>query len=141
MGAVLLWLDWRLTLVFVAAVPILLGAVSVYGPRAEERSRAERKREGALASVLHETLATVRMTRVFSQEERARKRFHAESAASLESGLAATMTGDRFSWFVDILGAIVTATVLGFRGHREMDGAMTARSLVVFISYTRAFDA
>jgi len=97
MGAVLLWLDWRLTLVFVAAVPIVLIALSLYGSRAEDRSRAERKREGALASVVHETLATVRMTRVFSQEERARKRFHAESAASLESGLAATMTGERFS--------------------------------------------
>jgi len=139
MGAVLLWLDWRLTLVFVAAVPILLVALSVYGSRAEERSRAERKREGALASVVHETLATVRMTRVFSQEERARKRFHAESAASLESGLAATMTGERFSWFVDVLGAIVTAIVLGFGVQRVMVGAMTAGSLVVFISYTRSF--
>src|SRR5213592_1045218 len=39
MGAVLLWLDWRLTLVFVATVPILLVAVSVYVSRAEERSR------------------------------------------------------------------------------------------------------
>ena len=38
MGAVLLWLDWRLTLVFVAAVPILLVALSVYVSRAEERS-------------------------------------------------------------------------------------------------------
>src|SRR5207244_7887076 len=55
MGAVLLWLDWRLTLVFVAAVPILLVAMSVYGSRAADRSRAERKREGALASVVHET--------------------------------------------------------------------------------------
>src|SRR5256886_16464766 len=74
-----------------------LVAVSVYGSRAEERSRAERKREGPLASVVHETLATVRMTRVFSQEERARKRFHAESAASLESGFFFKITGDRLS--------------------------------------------
>src|SRR3989475_9518748 len=137
MGAVLLWLDWRLTLVFVAAVPILLGAVSVYGPRAEERSRAERKREGALASVVHETLATVRMTRVFNQEEEARKRFQAESAASLESGLAATMTGERFSWMVDVLGGIVTAIVLGFGVERVMTGAITAGSLIVFVSYIR----
>src|SRR5439155_650174 len=67
------------------------------------------------------------------------KRFHAESAASLESGLAATMTGERFSWFVDVLGAIVTAIVLGFGVQRVMVGAMTAGSLVVFISYTRSF--
>src|SRR3989442_6608683 len=55
MGAVLLWLDWQLTLVFVAAVPILLFVLSVYCDRAGARSRAERKREGALASVMHET--------------------------------------------------------------------------------------
>src|SRR5207244_11608164 len=92
MGAVLLWLDWQLTLVFFAAVPILLFVLSVYGARAEERSRAERKREGALASVMNENLATVRMTRVLSQEERARQRFQDEYEAVLVSGLDTTMS-------------------------------------------------
>src|SRR5437899_1929066 len=112
MGSVLLWLDWQLAMVLIAAAPVLFVALSVYSSRIQERSRAERKREGALASVVHETLGTIRMSRVFNQEEEARRRFHAESAASLESGLAATMTGERFSWMMDVLGGIVTATTI-----------------------------
>src|SRR5213593_1356540 len=137
MGAVLLWLDWQLAMVLIAAAPVLFVALSLYSSRIQERSRAERRREGALASVVHETLGTIRMTRVFNQEEEARKKFHAESAASLESGFAATMTGERFSWMVDVLGGIVTAAVLGFGVERVMTGAITAGSLIVFVSYIR----
>ena len=137
MGAVLLWLDWQLAMVLIAAAPVLFVALSVYSSRIQERSRAERKREGALASVVHETLGTIRMSRVFNQEEEARRRFHAESAASLESGLAATMTGERFSWMMDVLGGIVTATTLGFGVRRVMSGAITPGSLIVFVTYVR----
>jgi ATP-binding cassette subfamily B protein len=139
MGAVLLWLEWRLALILAAATPILAYALWIYTSRIKERSRVERKREGNLASVIHETLGTIRMTRVFNQEEEARRKFYAESAASLETGLAATMTGERFSWMVDVLGGIVTAAVLGFGVQRVMVGAMTPGSLVVFVSYIRNF--
>lgn len=139
MGAVLLWLDWKLTMVLVGATPLLCFALVRYMSTVREHSRAERKREGILASVVHETLGTMRMTRVFNREEEARRKFHAESAASLETGLAATMTGERFSWMVDVLGGAVTATVLGFGVQRVMEGAISAGSLVVFVSYVRSF--
>ena len=69
MGAVLLWLDWRLTLAIIGSAPILLYAFLKYGVEIKERARAERKREGALASVVHEALGTARLTRVFNREE------------------------------------------------------------------------
>jgi len=139
MGAVLFWLDWRLSLILLAATPILCLAMIRYGARVKERSRVERRREGALAAVVHETLGTIRMIRVFNREEEARRRFRAESTASLESGLAATMTGERFSWMVDVLGDVVTALVLAFGVQRVMKGAITAGTLVVFVSYIRSF--
>jgi len=138
MGAVLLWLDWRLSLVVVAAAPVLFVAQSIASRRIQERSRAERKREGALASVVHETLGTLRMSRVFTQEDEATRKFHVESAASLESGLAASMTGERFSSMVDILGGVVTAVVLGFGVQRVMAHAITPGTLIVFVSYVRS---
>lgn len=139
MAVVLFTLDWRLNAVLILATPILLVALSSYSALVKEQSRAERKREGALASVVHETLGTVRMTRVFSQEDAARRKFLSESVASLESGLAATMTGERFGWLVDVLGGVVTATVLGFGAWRVMTGAITAGTLIVFVSYVRSF--
>jgi ABC-type multidrug transport system fused ATPase/permease subunit len=139
MGAILFWLDWQLSAALIAATPALFVVLSVYSSRVKEQSRVERKREGALASVVHETLGTIRMTRVFSQEEAARRKFHSESVASLESGLAATMSGERFSWMVDVLGGVVTAVVLGLGAQRVMTGAITSGSLIVFVSYVRSF--
>ena len=139
MGAILIWLDWKLSLILLAATPILCVAMISYSARVKERSRAERRREGALAAVVHETLGTIRMIRVFNREEETRRRFHVESTASLESGLAATMTGERFSWMVDVLGGIVTALVLAFGVRRVMEGAITPGTLVVFVSYIRSF--
>src|SRR6266571_1925640 len=139
MGAVLLWLDWQLALVIIGSAPVLAYAFLRYGSEIQERSRAERKREGALASVVHEALGTIRLTRVFNREEEVKQRFQAESVASLQSGLAATMAGERFSWTVDVLGGIVNAVILGYGTQRVMAGAITPGTLVVFLNYTRNF--
>ncbi len=139
MGAVLLWLDWQLALVIIGSAPVLAYAFLRYGSEIKERSRAERKREGALASVVHEALGTIRLTRVFNREEEVKQRFQAESVASLESGLAAAMAGERFSWTVDVLGGIVTAVTLGCGTQRVMEGAITPGTLLVFLNYTRNF--
>jgi ATP-binding cassette subfamily B protein len=137
MGVVLLWLDWQLTLVLVGATPLLLLALVAYMAKIQSRAQAERKREGAVASLLHEWLGTVRLARVFNQEETARQRFQVQSAASLQRGLAATLASERFSWVVDIIGGLVTAGVLGFGVFRVMAGAITAGTLIVFVSYVR----
>ena len=138
MGTVLWWLDPQLSLVVIAAAPVLFVALFMASRRIQERSRAERKREGALASVVHETLGTLRISRVFTQEEEATRRFHVESAASLESGLAAAMAGERFSSMVDVLGGVVTAVVLGVGAQRVMAHAITPGTLIVFVSYVRS---
>ena len=138
MFAVLLWLDWRLTLLVMAATPLLFLAVFRYTVQIQEYSRAERKREGALATLVHEALATVRLSRVFNHDESARQKFQTESAASLESGLAATLSEERFSWLMDVLGGLVTALVLGFGVYRVMEGNMTPGTLIVFVHYVNS---
>ena len=141
MGAVLLWMDWQLALVAIIAGPFLFLFLFLvkYTSQIRAFSRTERGREGALASELHETLGTIRLTRVFSQEEEARERFQEESAASLENAIAATLALQRFTWVVDVLGALVTAVVLGFGAYRVISGAMTPGDLIVFLSYIGSF--
>ena len=139
MFAVLLWLDWRLTLVVLAGVPLLFLALFWYTYQIKEYSRIERKREGKLATVLHDALATIRLSRVFNREDEAREKFKVESAATVQSGFAATMTEERFGWLVDVLGAIVVAAVLGLGAQQVMAGAMTIGALYVFLHYVNNF--
>jgi len=135
MFAVLVWLDWQLAMVVLAAAPLLLVALLHYTARIKQYSQAERDREGTLASVVHEALATVRLSRIFNQEEETKKRVQAHSAAGLDSGLAATMTGERFGWLLDVLSAVAAAATLGFGVQRIMAGAMSPGTLIVFMHY------
>jgi len=139
MGTALILLDWQLGLVALGASPVLLLALLHFTSQIQEHSRAEKKREGALATVMHETLQITRLTRVFNQEGAARQRFQVESEGSLESGLAATLTSERFAWLSDIVGGAITAAVLGFGAQRVMDGAISAGTLIVVVSYVRDF--
>jgi ATP-binding cassette, subfamily B, bacterial len=139
MAAVLFWLDWQLALVAIGAAPFLVLLLLRYTPRIHEHSRAERRHEGALASVAHEALGTIRLARVFNREEHARERFAAEGVASLESGVAASLAAERFSWVVEGVAALATGGVLWLGVHRVAAGAISVGTLVVFVSYTRSF--
>ena len=135
MFAALFWLDWELALVVAAATPLLALVTFHYVARIKAFSKAERKREGNLASVLHEALATISLTRVFNREEDAKRRFEAESAASLESGFAATLAEERSSWIIDVLAALLTAAIIGLGVRQVLEGRMSPGSLIVFVSY------
>jgi len=139
MLGVLLWLDWRLALVSLAPMPLLLVVLIRFNRDIKMYSRVERKQEGAVASIVHETLGAIRLTRVFNREEEANARFQKESAASLESGLIAKLIEERSSWIVDILASIAAATAFGYGVYRTMNGALTPGELLVFLSYVRSF--
>ncbi len=139
MALLLFWLDWQLALVAYTAAPFLFLTVRYFTPQVRAFSRAERKREGQLSEVVHESLGTMRLSRVFNQEQAVKDRFEEESGASLQFGVAAALKAERVSWIVDVLGATVTAAVLGFGVKRVMDNAITPGDLIVFVSYIRDF--
>lgn len=139
MLGLLLWLDWQLALMAAFAGPPLYFVLVHYTRQVKVLSRREREHEGALASVLHESLAAVRLTRAYNREELTRGRFEEESAGSLEQGLEATLAGARFSWITDVVRAGVFALVLGFGAQRVMANSMTVGELLVFISYVQSF--
>ena len=139
MSVLLLWLDWQLALLTMVATPVMYYLVIRYSQQIRVLSRRERRTEGAAASVLHETLAAIRLTRLFGQEEEARDRFSEESYASLETGYEATMAGARFGWAVEVIRSGLTATILGFGVMRVMSGDMSIGDLIVFYAYSRAF--
>jgi ABC-type multidrug transport system fused ATPase/permease subunit len=139
MLAVLFWLDWRLALASLAPAPVLLILIVRFNRDIKKFSRAERKQEGALASIVHETLGTIRLTRIFNREEEANARFRKESAESLQSGFVAKLIEERSSWIVDVLAAVGAATAFGYGVHRTIGGALSPGELLVFLSYVRGF--
>ncbi|MCW5620282.1 MAG: ABC transporter ATP-binding protein [Burkholderiales bacterium] len=135
MIAVMLWLNWRFTLVALAVMPLVV--VFVYRLR-EVIKRAThdvRRRQSELVSIVQEGLGAIRVVKAFGQGAFERERLSAKSRESVEAALYARRVRSLLGPVVTVFVAIGTAAVLWFGAHEVLDGAMTAGALVVFLNY------
>ena len=135
MGALMLWLDWRFTLIALAILPALSAVVYTLTRRIKHASRDVRRREADLMSTMQEVLSSIRLVKAFGREDHERHRFERESERIVESTLLARDVKSKLSPSVEVIVAIGSAAVLWFGARQVMDGALTAGALVVFLLY------
>jgi ATP-binding cassette subfamily B protein len=121
------------------AIPIILAFVRRYSSEIRSFTAAQRRREGAMASLFHEALGSTRLSRVFNRDSSVRSRFEEESAVSLELGMEASLKEERFTWAVEVLGAFLTGLVLIAAVYRAQAGAMSEGELFLCFFYIRGF--
>ncbi|MEO1100340.1 MAG: ABC transporter ATP-binding protein [Pseudomonadota bacterium] len=77
--AAMLWIDWQLTLMLVAAYPIAFAPVIALGNRVRKRAKHAQTQVGEVTSLLSEGFQSARIVKAFGlenyQQERARKGF------------------------------------------------------------------
>ena len=79
MMAVMLYLNWQFTLIALAVAPGLFWVVYHYTRRIKQASRAVRRKEGEVVSVLEEVLSSIRVVKAFAREDYEQRRFEKES--------------------------------------------------------------
>lgn len=112
MIGVMFYLNWRFTLIALSVMPVLFVVVYRYTRRIKKASRAVRKKEGDLLSVVAEVLGSIRVVQAFAREDYEEKRFEAESLANVEAGMQARGLKARLAPMVGIIVAIGTCLVL-----------------------------
>lgn len=75
LGAILLWLDWRLGLVMILPVPLLCTAIWLHGERLQGLFLGAWRRWSNLTDVLSDTIPGMRVVKAFNQENREKARF------------------------------------------------------------------
>lgn len=138
MAVVMFWLDWQLTLVALTTAPLLLLLSSRYMANIKQAVRAQRRREGHLASTIHETLSLIKVVQVFQREAHERRRFEETNDASLVQGVRAAKLEAELGRATDLILAVGTAVVLLLGALRVTQGIITAGDLIVFTAYLRA---
>ncbi len=132
---VMLYINWRFTLLALAIVPLLFVVVYVYARRIKAASRAVRKREGELLSAVAEVLSAIHVVQAFAREEYEDRRFVSESRFNVEAGLQARSVKARLSPIVDLTVATGMCLVLAYGGRLALAGELSAGVLVVFLLY------
>jgi ATP-binding cassette, subfamily B, bacterial len=135
MIAIMLYLDWRFTLIALSVVPVLFVVVYSFTRRIKKATRAVRKKEGEIVSTLDEVLSSIRIVKAFAREEYEQKRFEAESSESVDLALRARKIKAKLSPTVEIIVAAGTALVLWFGTRQALAGALTPGVLIVFFLY------
>ncbi|CTQ31885.1 ABC transporter ATP-binding protein [Jannaschia rubra] len=137
MLTVMLFLDWRLALLALSPLPLLWLVSLRLTRRIRDVSRAQRKREGELASTGAETMAGIRTIQALGLEDRASDDFGAASARDLRAGVKGKRLAAGLERSVDLLTGLGLAIVLFFGARQVMAGQITPGDLLVFFTYLK----
>ncbi len=135
MSSLMLYLDWRFTLIALSVLPALSIVVYTLTRRIKRTSLDVRGREADLMSTLHEVLSSMRLVKAFGREDHERRRFEFQSEKIVESTLRARDVKAKLAPAVEVIVAIGSASVLWFGARHVLDGRLTAGALVVFLLY------
>ncbi|HEV2418946.1 MAG TPA: ABC transporter ATP-binding protein [Terriglobia bacterium] len=135
MIAVMFYISWRFTLIALSVAPVLFAVVYTYTRRIKKASRAVRKKQGEIVSVMEEVLSSIRIVKAFAREDYEQHRLEEESLEGVEVALQARNLKAELAPIVAVIVAIGTCLVLWFGGRMALAGGFSAGLLVVFIMY------
>ncbi len=137
----MLWMDWRLTLVTLVTVPLLFAATTWFRKHARRGYDAVRTRLARINSFLQEHLSGAQTVQIFNREEKSRAQFHDLNDSYRNANVETIFYYSVFFPLVDLIGAIGIALVIWYGGYRVMSAggaALTLGALVAFIQYSQA---
>lgn len=139
MGAVMLFMDWKLALPALALLPIVALLVRSYQRPMRQAIRKQREREGHLASLATETLGAIKMVQGFRGEKYEVRRFGGANRKDMRSGLKASRLEAKLKWSAELSVSIITALIILLATRQILLSDFSVGDLVVFLSYLRSF--
>jgi ATP-binding cassette subfamily B protein len=128
-------LDWRLTLVVLAVVPLYSGASRLRNRSLRAAQARARARSGELAALTADQLARLPAIHVFGQRSAELTRHTDAAARSAGAALAALDAGARFRPVTETLPGLGLAAVLIAGTIEVSSGRLTIGGLLVFLAY------
>ncbi len=135
MVAVMLYLNWRFTLISLAIVPLLFLAVYFFTMRIKQASRNVRKKQSEMVSLVEEVLSSIRVVKAFAREDYEERRFERQSLENVETALVARSVKAKLSPVVEIIVATGTCLMLAYGARLVLAGQLTPGALVIFLLY------
>jgi ABC-type multidrug transport system fused ATPase/permease subunit len=134
-AGVLFFLDWRLALASLIAVPVFWLAARSFARRIKIASREVRRRAGSISVVAEESLGNATLIQAYGREGVEVDRFAAQSMGSVNAELAATRLGAMFSPLVDLVQVLGVLTILGVGIWELTAGRITLGGLLAFLVF------
>jgi ATP-binding cassette subfamily B protein len=134
-AVVLIWMDPRLGLLSIAAMPLLVFQSLRFGRRYRPLSVLIQKQLGALTTRLEQNLRGVRVVKTFAQEEAEIERFDRENQAWFDLSASAARLHSVNMPILQLVANLSSVAILLFGGLMVIQGSMTLGVLVAFTTY------
>src|SRR5437588_691710 len=132
---IMVQLDWQLTLLSLAIVPLIVVAIYIFAHRIRRESTSIQEQESAVLTQAQEGLSSIRMVHAFGREEFEVGQFHQQARQSLEANLRLTLTNVNSALVISTLMVIGTAAMYYVGTLHVLAGTLTLGSLLVFSAY------
>lgn len=130
----LIYLDWMLTLVALAMIPLIALAVRGFSKRLRETSRALQTSMGDIMRVLDESIEAHKVVKIFGGQEYERRRFLNANANQRGHAMRGTLAAAALGPIVQTFAAIALAVIISLALHHSRDEGATVGGFVSFIT-------
>jgi ATP-binding cassette subfamily B protein len=135
--AVLLSLEWRLTLVSVVILPMMLLAARRLGHRLREIAHQHMEANASMNAMMNETLniGGALLVKLFGRMPVEVERFRGRAAAVRDIGIGRAVYGSSFFAIIGLISAVGSALVFSTGGYLVIEGKFTIGTIVAFSAY------
>jgi ATP-binding cassette, subfamily B, bacterial len=139
--SVMVTIDWRLTLISAAIMPLFIYAARNMGNRLRDAAREQMEANAQMNAMMSETLniGGALLVKLFGHQQTETDRFDDRASNVKELGVKRAVYGSVFFVIIGLLSAIGTALVYGFGGYQAIAGTLTIGTIVAFGSYLGMF--
>jgi len=130
-------LEWRLTLLGVAILPLFILPARRAGRLLRRITRDRMAYNADMNVLMNETLnvSGALLVKIFGRERDELTRFTERAVRVRDSGVRQALVGRWFSFGLSLAGAVGTALVFWVGGHLVLRGAFTAGTIIAFSTY------
>ncbi|MDX1994221.1 MAG: ABC transporter ATP-binding protein [bacterium] len=135
--AVMLTLEWRLTILGVMVLPLFILAARRVGGVLREIARDQMRQDAQMSAMMNETLniSGALLVKLFGRRDNEVSRFQDRAGRVRDLGIRRALIGAQFFVIIGLVGAVGTALVYWVGGHLVLNGTFTIGTIVAFGTY------
>ncbi|GAB4425011.1 MAG: ABC transporter ATP-binding protein [Anaerolineales bacterium] len=131
----MLFINWKLGLIVLAAIPILLVVAVEFRKRILVEFRASRRANSKITGAYNENISGVRVVKALSREDENLGEFEELTDEMYRASYRAAWLSALFLPTVQIISAVALGTIIWYGGLQAQVGAMTIGGIHAFVSY------
>ncbi len=128
-------IDWQLALLSMLVIPFLYWSFGIYGRRIVPRLQKVQALEWRSLSIVHESMAMLRVIVTFGREDYEHRRFREQGRTAVDERVRLTVSQSLYTLGVQTTTAAGTSLVLGVGAWHVIQGQISVGELIVLLTY------